>query len=246
MPQQYFWIITCFNREYYFSPYLILNGVGLIISLLILDNVLNFSFNIERNKIYSLYVFSIVAGWVGAHFFDFIVKYPQLNSHAGFTFYGGFLSGLIFFCMLFLYFFNKKNLLQALDAGVIPLIVAQAIGRVGCYFSGCCYGKAIKTTNFFTNFFDRHPTQLYESAFLICILIIIYLKNKYKVLILNIYVYIFCYGFFRFFIEFLRDDYRGVYLLNLSPSQWISTFLVLFCLLTYLNYLARNRAKLKD
>ena len=55
------------------------------------------------------------------------------------------------------------------------------------------------------------------------ILSILVLKKRFK-LILPIYLA--SYGVWRFFIEFARDDYRGSFIGNLSPSQSLSILLV--------------------
>lgn len=43
-------------------------------------------------------------------------------------------------------------------------------------------------------------------------------------------IYLASYGIWRFFIEFLRDDYRGSFLGSLTPSQTQSIFLVLLAI----------------
>ncbi len=45
------------------------------------------------------------------------------------------------------------------DALAIALPVGQAIGRIGCFVGGCCYGAPCTLP-----WLSRHPVQLYESA----------------------------------------------------------------------------------
>ena len=52
---------------------------------------------------------------------------------------GGFL-GILLCCKI-----KKYSLARACDLAVPCLIIGQAIGRVGCYFAGCCYG--VETLN---------------------------------------------------------------------------------------------------
>lgn len=55
------------------------------------------------------------------------------------------------------------------DSFLIPVAVAIAIGRIGCFFGGCCYGTptdlpwAVVFES--VDALRRHPTQLYESIF---------------------------------------------------------------------------------
>lgn len=226
--------LTIFEKTYYLSPYLILNGIGFILGLLLLDKKLKNTFKKEHDRIYIMFVFSIVAGWFGAHVFDGLFK-SQAFGHAGFTFLGGLIFGTTFFIVLFIRYTSKVNLMTAINVAVSPLVLGHAIGRIGCYFSGCCYGRIIDHSNLLSSFFERHPTQIYESIFLFILFSFMSLKDKMKIYISDIYIYLLLYGIFRFFIEFLRGDYRGQYLNSLSPSQWISLFIIMvifICLAT--------------
>lgn len=218
---QNFWMVTFLEKQYYFSPYLIFNGIGLILGLLLLEKKLMRFYKKDHNKIYILYVLSIVAGWIGAHLFDSILK-DQIVGNAGFTFLGGLLLGSTVFCIFFKILFQKDPLITALNTGVMPLVLGHAIGRIGCFFSGCCFGKEIAKSHLFYPFIYRHPTQLYESVFLFVLFFFLKSKSKVSIYILDIYIYLIFYSTFRFFIEFYRGDYRGIYWIGLSPSQWIS------------------------
>ena len=62
---------------------------------------------------------------------------------AGLAIYGGVIGGalgLVIYCLI-----HKKNILDMCDIAAPSLILGQAIGRIGCYFAGCCYG--IEVTN---------------------------------------------------------------------------------------------------
>jgi phosphatidylglycerol:prolipoprotein diacylglycerol transferase len=53
------------------------------------------------------------------------------------------------------------------DAFALPLALALAVGRWGCFFNGCCYGLPTKAPwgIDFGDGIQRHPTQIYESLF---------------------------------------------------------------------------------
>ena len=223
---QKYWDLTILEKTYYLSPYLILNGIGLIFGLLLLDKKLQKEFKKDGSRIYIIFVWSIVVGWLGAHVFDVLLK-KQDFGHAGFTFFGGLIFGSVFFIVLFLRYFKRDNLITALNVSVMPLILGHAIGRIGCYFAGCCYGKISDHSNYLSSLFLRHPTQIYESIFLFMLFAFLSIKEKMKIYISNLFIYLVLYGAFRFFIEFLRGDYRGQYLGCLSPSQWISLSIIM-------------------
>ena len=106
------------------------------------------------------------------------------------------------------------------------ITLAHGLGRIGCFFAGCCYG--VETDSIFGVKFPHldhnvYPTQLYEAMFLIILTAILSLlafkyKNKY-----TMPIYLASYGVFRFLIEFLRGDDRGAFLFGIiSPSQVFS------------------------
>lgn len=102
------------------------------------------------------------------------------------------------------------------------LAIGIAIGRVGCFFNGCCYGAAttlpwgIKYNGMF-----RHPTQIYEAIF--CFILFIYLWMIRKKITIEgdlFKIFILIYAFFRFWIEFIRADAVNA-ALGLSSAQVI-------------------------
>jgi len=123
------------------------------------------------------------------------------------------------------------------------LSVSHFFGRIGCFFNGCCYGAhtdcfiGVVFPNLAGDLLPRHPTQLYEALpcllFFFVLLVIEKRIAKWKGALFISYIYM--YSFWRFIIEFVRDDNRGAFLFGLSPSQNISLIGILFatCLLFY-------------
>jgi phosphatidylglycerol:prolipoprotein diacylglycerol transferase len=152
----------------------------------------------------------------------------------GSVFYGGLIGGMISVYI----FLNKeknklKNHLDIITPG-IPLF--HFFGRIGCFLSGCCFGKASNFGYTYThsiieesNGIKRFPVQLLEALINLTIFFILsqentYRKYKGKLLLL----YLLMYSFSRFLIEFLRGDvYRGIWF-HLSTSQWISIIIFVF------------------
>jgi len=148
--------------------------------------------------------------------------------YGGFVFYGGILGGLI---SLFIY--CKKTKIPFLDicdvfASLMP--IGQAIGRIGCYMNGCCYGfqnDGFLTISYVLNEDNIRvfPTWFFESGF--CLLLAIFFQVFYRSSKSGMHtaVYFIAYSLFRFIIEFFRgDNVRGVYGW-ISTSQIISIFL---------------------
>ncbi|MBW1792046.1 MAG: prolipoprotein diacylglyceryl transferase [Deltaproteobacteria bacterium] len=218
------WTIPILGHLYNLSPYILFNGLGLIVGLFLLDSILAKEVPSYQNKIYITLVFSVVAGWLGAYVFDWLIG-NNTFFHSGFTFYGGLIAGLIFYLCFSYTYLPREIIWPSLNAAVIPLLCAHAIGRVGCFFSGCCYGKDISANNLLSHFFNVHPTQLYEALFLFSLALSLYEVSKRHPLSL-VYIYLSAYSLFRFFVEFLRGDDRAFYY-GLSTSQWISIIVLL-------------------
>ena len=223
--QQHLWTFLLFGSSYNVSPYILINGVAFILGILFLDHRLTKLLPEEaHNKIYKIFILSIVSGWVGAHLFDGVVRDLSFLQ-AGFTFYGGILFGFLIYTLLFFLLCSNKIFISTLNIAVAPLVISHAIGRLGCYFAGCCYGKILQHDHFLNNFFIRHPTQLYESLYLFIIFIFLVFHGKYRGIENDVYFYVYFYCAFRFFIEFLRGDDRGFWL-GMSTSQWVSATLL--------------------
>lgn len=144
----------------------------------------------------------------------------------GLIFYGGFLGatiGIILFARL-----RRQPLLWMGDYAVTALPLGHAIGRVGCFLNGCCYGKATTLPwGVFMADACRHPTQLYESVFnlvLYGVMLRTYLRKKRDGVVLALYLLVYPPG--RFLVEFLRGDERQ-HLGPLSAAQWLSVVLCL-------------------
>lgn len=156
------------------------------------------------------------------HILDFLV--PQAG---GKTLVGGLIGGYLGVVIA------KKILKFARPTGDLfapGLALGIAIGRIGCFLNGCCYGihtnlpwaVVIKGT-------ARHPTQIYESIF--CFALFIYLWSIRKAISKEgdlFKLFLLWYAFFRFWIEFLREDkVRSVS--NLSIAQIIAAVIFTLC-----------------
>lgn len=189
--------------------------------------------NEDGADLLKLFVGIFITSWIGAKvFFLLFSSQHKIDQYlyadyfwlgGGFVFYGGLLFGLAFYLVYSVYFkkfdFKKSYLL------VPGLVFGHAIGRVGCFLTGCCYGSQCDLPwKVFIDGEYRHPVQLYEASALFCLgyFTLKWMKNKKE----NLYVlanYLLYYSIIRFIIEFFRgDEIRGIYWLSLSTSQFIS------------------------
>jgi phosphatidylglycerol:prolipoprotein diacylglycerol transferase len=166
------------------------------------------------------------------------------NWRSGWVFLPGFLTALLagrVFQLVYNRLYRPRRYLQVADYFVPALALGHAIGRVACFFQGCCYGTptslpwAVRFTHLASNVEDRflgvplHPVQLLEAAGVFAIfLFLVYhvlpeIRRKRYVYGTSFFGYLGLYSLLRFLLEFLRGDDRGHFISGfLSPSQWLS------------------------
>lgn len=188
---------------------------------------------------------SLIGGVLGAKILQLLIYYQLIISNfnalfSGRTIIGGLIGGMIGAKI------TKRILKIEEKRGnyFAPAIaIGVAIGRLGCFFKGCCYGKPTSLP-WGINFGDgilRHPTQLYESLFMLVMFIVLeklkYKKNLkpgelFKWLMLSYFT-------FRFFIEFIRVE--EVALLGLTYFQFISVIVIIYFIFPNIQKLIKNK-----
>lgn len=175
---------------------------------------------------------SIAAGFLSAGVFQGLFDYIA-DPSAGFSITGGitFLGGLAggAACFLLVYILLRKktgaDIRNVLPTVPCAVALGHALGRIGCFFAGCCYGMPTDSPLGvrFPGMTEKVlPTQLFEAVFLFvlfAVLSVMLLRFRSKS---TLQVYLISYGIFRFLIEFLRGDDRGSFIGPLSPSQTLS------------------------
>lgn len=178
-------------------------------------------------------IIGIVLGFVFAVLFQAFYTYLDTGvfRFEGLTVMGGLIGGATAFIGYVFLFMKNKKTQQAFwdiaDFAAACICLAHCFGRIGCFMAGCCYGK--EEDGFLSVILNygagagvpRLPTQLFEALFLFLMFLIFMLYNSKKTKRgYGIGIYAISYGVWRFFIEFLRDDYRGgVDGAIFSPSQ---------------------------
>ena len=118
------------------------------------------------------------------------------------------------------------------DTFALPVAVAIAIGRVGCFVAGCCFGRetSVPWGVAFPIAHDppgivRHPTQLYEVGFHVLAALFLLVMDRKKWLLGNqLKAYLIAYLIYRFLSEWLRPE--SPILLDLTIYQLVSVVLI--------------------
>jgi phosphatidylglycerol:prolipoprotein diacylglycerol transferase len=189
---------------------------------------------IPRGEIFPIAFWGLLFGITGGKIFDIIffswdyfVENPWrlIKSGGGSMYYGvevGILTAVLAYLLI-----KRMPILRPLDIAGFGFLLGHAIGRIGCFFGGCCYGKITdaplgirwpKTDIYF------HPTQLYESIpCLIGFFILWLIRKRIKIPGLIFAIYLVFYGMLRFTVEFYRFDAYTFGFLNISPSQYFAS-----------------------
>jgi len=167
---------------------------------------------------------------------DYTVFPMQMFSGGGLTIEGAVLGAALGVWMYSR--FSKLRYGAIVDAIAPSIILAQAIGRVGCLINGCCYGIptnlpwAIAYTNPASEVARNllgvpvHPTQAYEIIFnLIIFGVLMSLRNKFKPEGSLFMMYLSFYAAWRIGIDFIRDG--NPFLFSLHQAQVIGIIILL-------------------
>lgn len=200
-------------------------------------------------KAFDLGVVVILSSIAGARLFYVLENHVEFeNGHwldavkvwqGGLVYYGGFFGALV--GALVWVRTEKWPGLYCLDLVAPYILLGQAIGRVGCFLNGCCYGNVAEPHNgifdwghgwVFPGAPDDHPhlpTQLWELGGDLGLFFLLLLTRRWTLRYpgLNFALYGLLYGTLRLVIEFWRRDWDKRYLVIFnSASQAVSGILI--------------------
>ena len=184
---------------------------------------------IDRELAWNLGILVVLCGIVGAKILYIINDWSSYAAHPSeiFSFNtlqaGGVFSGGLIGALAAAAWYIRKHKMPALatcDAFAPGLALGHAIGRVGCFAAGCCYGKpthafwGVTFTNSLAHAWTGtplnvalEPTQLFESAVELANFFLLTWMLKRKKFDGQVFgAYLMLYGVARYFLEFLRDD----------------------------------------
>src|SRR5260370_32287945 len=214
---------------------------------------------LDANRILDLGIYIIISALVGAKLLLLITDFKSFTAdprelltlvRSGGVFYGG----LIVAVGVALWYIRRVGLplWTTCDVFAPGIALGHVVGRFGCLFAGCCYGKP--TTRpwgiTFTDPFAAanvgtplgvplHPTQLYQAGaeFLILLVLLLTERKGRPFAGRTFWLYMLLYAISRFIIEFYRGDDRGAVGM-FSTSQFISVILAPLAIVM-LMYLSR-------
>jgi phosphatidylglycerol:prolipoprotein diacylglycerol transferase len=201
---------------------------------------------LDANRVLDLGIYIIISALVGAKLLLLVTDFRTFRAdprelltlaRSGGVFYGG----LILAVAVALWYIRRVGLplWTTCDVFAPGIALGHVVGRFGCFFAGCCYGKP--TTKpwgiTFTDPFAAsnvgtplgvplHPTQLYEAgAELLILIVLLVTERKGRPFPgRTFWLYMLLYAVSRFIIEFFRGDERGTVFM-FSTSQFISLLL---------------------
>lgn len=201
---------------------------------------------LDHTRILDLGIYIIISALVGAKVLLLVIDFrtyadnPRelltLIRSAG-VFYGGLISAFV----VALWYIRRVGLplWTTCDVFAPGIALGHVVGRLGCFFAGCCYGRpttvpwAITFTDPFANQNvgtplnqPLHPTQLYEAgAEALILVLLLATENKGRRFAgRTFWLYMLLYAISRYIVEIYRGDPRGV-IFGFSTSQFISLIL---------------------
>lgn len=199
---------------------------------------------LSKEKITDIGFYALFAGLIGSRVFFIATEWEHFSAHpldmlkiweGGLVFYGG----VIFAIPVAVWYARKQelSLWQTADIWAPSIAIGHAIGRLGCFCAGCCYGLptdlpwGVTFSNPETlaiRGVPLHPTQLYESgAELLNFLILLFIRRRKAFHGQLFWVYVLNYAVIRALIELFRGDTeRGFILPGISVSQGISAVML--------------------
>ncbi len=211
---------------------------------------------LDPGRVTDMAVWVLIAGLVGAKLLLLAVDWRFYTQNprqllgifqSGGVFYGGLVAGI-----LVAWFYARRYRLpgwKTADVLAPGVVLGQAIGRLGCFSAGCCWGKPshLPWAVTFTDLnaarqvgtpmdIPLHPSQLYESfaAFLI-FFFLVWLARRQSFQGQVALAYVTLYSIVRFSLEFLRGDVeRGLWFgRTLSTSQIVAILLLVAVAIIY-------------
>ena len=196
---------------------------------------------LPADKVTNLAVYCAMAGIIGAKLFMFLFDFGYYIRNPGQIFTletlqaaGVFHGGLILAILFAIVYMRRESLpvLRTMDAFAPGIVIGQAIGRLGCFAAGCCWGRECSLpwgVRFRSNEAapvplnkTLHPAQLYESAADLLIFLFLYRqfgRNEKPGRIIGLYLVL--YSIARFIIEFFREHEQSL-VGPFSLTQWIA------------------------
>lgn len=122
--------------------------IGFVMAMLLMRS-LSRRLGENVDHIANVALYALLSGIVGARIFYVVHHYEDFRSEPVWTLFATWKGGLEFVggvilavIVILLYLFRKKlSVGRYMDILAVGLMLGLAFGRIGCFFSGCCWGK---------------------------------------------------------------------------------------------------------
>lgn len=172
--------------------------------------------SISQEQVFDFVFWVVINGIIGARIFfiflnlNYFIEQPAeivMVQKGGLAWQGSLLLGLgtaVWYIRK-----HKWPLGRFLDIAAPYAALGQAIGRIGCFLNGCCYGKVCSLGLYFPTHHARlYPTQLYDSFGLFLLFFVLKkFQNNFKIEGQAFLLYLFWAALQRFIVEFFRADH---------------------------------------
>ncbi len=199
-----------------------------------------FTLGMDGDAILDLCIWLIVSGFLGGRLLFILLNLDYYRENpldtlklwqGGLVWYGGLIAAVA----VAIIFLSAKRMpiLKTGDLMMPYVALGQSIGRIGCFLNGCCYGKATALpigVTFSAAQGPVHPTQLYESAAMLIVFLI--LRKRVPGNGRTFFLYLMMYSVIRFLIEFLRGDNPAI-MMGLTISQVISVIVLVVAMVLW-------------
>ena len=232
---------SVYDRTFTIHGYGLMIGLGFVFAVALCGHITK-KIGLSEDDFTNIAICLLVFGFMGGKLLYILVNIKQfiqaplaMLGSEGFVVYGGIIVGIFsiwVYCRI-----KKLSFLSYMDIMTPAVSITQGFGRIGCFLAGCCYGRP--TDSFFGVVFPEGclapagvklvPTQLMSALFdlLMAVFLICMLRRvRYRGIISGYYLTLYAVG--RFIIEYFRGDLERGSIGDLSTSQFISIFMLIF------------------
>ncbi len=221
-------------------------AIGLVTGIIVTIPI-GRSHGIDFQKIMDMGLIIIIAGIIGSRLAYVLINFSYYKTNlmdivklwnGGLVFSGGLIAVLL--VMLWYARRISHSLWQIGDLWAPGAAIGQAIGRIGCFMAGCCYGRPTDMPwgVVFTDTrclvpqdmlnISLHPTQIYSSLsglIIFIILMILSAKKRFEGQVMLWFLILHSTG--RLLVERFRGDDRGLILGGAWTATQLLTVIIL-------------------
>jgi phosphatidylglycerol:prolipoprotein diacylglycerol transferase len=219
---------------------------------------------IDAQQILEMALLMILAGLIGSRALYVVMHMSQFLNRpldmfkiwqGGLVFTGGII--FVFFIIALYARLRRLSFSKLGDLWAPAFAIGQGIGRIGCFFAGCCYGLPtdLKWGVVFTHphclaplHVSLHPTQLYSAAsgfVIFIVLLLLYSKKTFDGQVLLWFLIL--HSTARLAIERFRGDDLGVLVIgNMTATQMAASVILMAAVLTLFFVKAKRSQKARQ